>query len=321
VIKKIVILLIFILSVSLMLSGNIKAQSKDKIELLENNIVSGGPAPDGIPPLEDPEYVIMEKADDFLESEDVVFVVEVNGETFIYPQKIMVWHEIVNEEFNGERMSITYCPLTGSAIGFYGTISTGETTFGTSGKLVNSNLIMYDRVTESYWPQIFGTAITGPSEGESLSRFSVIWTKWKLVQSKFKEAKVLSINTGFNRNYNQDPYGSYRDNREASDNYYTNSRLIFSVLAENDILKRKEIVIAGNHRDINFAILKGLVRKEKEIEFIIEEKQFRANYDESLDTVKVFVESEEGFKELIVYDVMWFAWHAYFPESVDNLIQ
>ena len=304
-----------------MLTGNIKVQSNDKIDLLEDNIVSGGPAPDGIPPLEEPQYISLVEADDYMESEDVVFVVTVSGEVYIYPQRIMVWHEIVNEEFNGERISITYCPLTGSAIGFYGTISTGETTFGTSGKLVNSNLIMYDRVTESYWPQIFGTAITGPSKGESLRRFPVIWTKWKLVQSKFKEAKVLSINTGFNRNYNQDPYGSYRDNREASDNYYTNSRLIFSVLAENDILKRKEIVIAGNHGDINFAILKGLVRKEKEIEFIIEEKQFRANYDESLDTVKVFVESEEGFKELIVYDVMWFAWHAYFPESIDNLIQ
>jgi hypothetical protein len=319
-IKKLTYILIFIFSVTMVLTGSLQAQNQDKIELLSDNIVAGGPAPDGIPPLEEPQYISLEEADSYMEPEDAVFVLEVDGKVFLYPQKIMVWHEIVNEEIAGEKMTITYCPLTGSAIGYYGNISSGETTFGTSGKLVNSNLIMYDRATESYWPQIFGTAITESAKGESLTRFPVIWSKWKLVQSKYDQAQVLSIDTGYSRNYNQDPYGSYSENRGDSDNYYSNSRLIFSVLAEDDTLARKDVVIAGKYENINFAILKDLVRKEEEVEFKVEEKQLIARYDNSLDTVKVFAKDEDGLTELVVYDVMWFAWHAYFPEAIDNLL-
>ena len=309
---------VFILTITL--TGTLQAQNQNKIELLADNIVSGGPAPDGIPPLETPQYISLEEADTYLKAEDAVFVVEAGGEVLIYPQRIMVWHEIVNEKIAGEKLSITYCPLTGSAIGFYGNINTGETTFGTSGKLVNSNLIMYDRASESYWPQIFGTAITEPAQGEKLNRFPVIWSKWKLVQAKYEQAQVLSIETGYNRDYNRDPYGSYRENKEDADNYYTNSEMIFSVLAEDNTLNPKDVVIAGEYKNMNFAILKNMVRKEKEVVFNIEAEQFIARHDKSLDTVRVFVKEKDELIELVVYDVMWFAWHAYFPESIDNLV-
>ncbi|TDO73749.1 uncharacterized protein DUF3179 [Halanaerobium saccharolyticum] len=82
---------------------------------------------------------------------------------------------------------------------------------------------MYDRASESYWPQIFGTAITEPAKGERLERFPVIWSKWKLVQAKYDQAQVLSTETGYSRDYNRDPYGSYRENEEDADNYYTNA--------------------------------------------------------------------------------------------------
>jgi hypothetical protein len=179
---------------------------------------------------------------------------------------------------------------------------------------------MYDRATENYWPQIFGTAITESAKGESLKRFPVIWSKWKLVQAKYDQAQVLSIDTGYSRNYNQDPYGSYSKNSEDSGNYYTNSKLVFSVLAENDTLTRKKVVIAGEYKNINFAILKDLARIEEELKFEVEGKKFTARYDSSLDTVKVFAEDEDVLKEVVVYDVMWFAWHAYFPEAINNLV-
>jgi len=319
IIKKLIYSLIFILILTITLTGILQAQNQNKIELLADNIISGGPAPDGIPPLETPQYISLEEADTYLDAEDAVFVFETGEEVFVYPQRIMVWHEIVNEEIAGEKMSITYCPLTGSAIGFYGKISRGETTLGTSGKLVNSNLIMYDRISESYWPQIFGTAISEPAKGESLERFPVIWSKWKLVRAKHEQAQVLSKDTGYSRDYNRDPYGSYRENREAADNYYKNSELIFPVLAEDNTLDPKDVVIAGEYKNIDFAILKNLVRMEEEIEFDIEAEQFVARYDSSLDTVKVFVK-EDKLIEVVVYDVMWFAWHAYFPEAIENLI-
>ena len=320
IIKKLIYSLMLILVLIITLTGSIQAQDQNKIELLADNIVSGGPAPDGIPPLENPQYISLEEANTYLDSEDVVFVLEAEGEVFVYPQRIMVWHEIVNEEIAGEKMSITYCPLTGSAIGYYGKISSKETTLGTSGKLVNSNLIMYDRAGESYWPQIFGTAITEPAKGERLKRFPVIWSKWKLVQAKYDQAQVLSTETGYSRDYNRDPYGSYRENGEDADNYYSNSDLIFPVLAEDDTLDLKEVVIAGEYKNINFAILKNMLRREKEVEFDLEAEQFIARYDSSLDTVKVFAKEEDELLEVVVYDVMWFAWYAYFPESVENLI-
>ena len=319
-IKKLIYSLLFVFILTITLTGTLQAQNQNKIELLADNIVSGGPAPDGIPPLETPQYISLEEAGTYLKAEDAVFVVEADGEVLIYPQRIMVWHEIVNEKIAGEKLSITYCPLTGSAIGFYGNINTGETTFGTSGKLVNSNLIMYDRVSESYWPQIFGTAITEPAQGEKLNRFPVIWSKWKLVQAKYEQAQVLSIETGYNRDYNRDPYGSYRENKEDADNYYTNSEMIFSVLAEDNTLNPKDVVIAGEYKNMNFAILKNMVRKEKEVVFNIEAEQFIARHDKSLDTVRVFVKEKDELIELVVYDVMWFAWHAYFPEAIDNLV-
>ncbi|RCW52107.1 DUF3179 domain-containing protein [Halanaerobium sp. ST460_2HS_T2] len=310
----------FILLLIFTLTGSLQAQDQNKIELLADNIVSGGPAPDGIPPLENPQYISIEEANNYLNSEDAVFVLETEGEVFIYPQRIMVWHEIVNEEVAGEKMSITYCPLTGSAIGYYSKISSEETTLGTSGKLVNSNLIMYDRANESYWPQIFGTAITEPAKGERLERFPVIWSKWKLVQAKYDQAQVLSTKTGYSRDYDRDPYGSYRESGEDEDNYYTNSDLIFPVLAQDDTLAPKEVVIAGEYKNINFAILKNLLRMEEKVEFDIEAEQFTARYDSNLDTVKVFVKEEDELIEVVVYDVMWFAWHAYFPEAIENLV-
>ena len=181
----------------------------------------------------------------------------------------MVWHEIVNEEFAGEKVSITYCPLTGSAIAYLGEFLESETTFGTSGKLVNSNLIMYDRETESYWPQIYGRAITGEMSGEKLERVPLYWTQWQLVKDNFPEANILSRDTGFSRNYNRDPYGSYIENG-SSGNYYTNDRLVFNVINEDNRLERKDIVIAGEINETPFAINKDLIKENQEISFIID---------------------------------------------------
>ncbi|MGM0415144.1 MAG: DUF3179 domain-containing (seleno)protein [Bacillota bacterium] len=284
--------------------------------MLSENIVSGGPAPDGIPPIEEPNYIGIEEADQELDPEDAVFLFQSEDEVYVYPQKIMVWHEIVNEEFDGEKVSITYCPLTGSAIAYLGEVLKSETTFGTSGKLVNSNLIMYDRETDSYWPQIYGRAITGDITGEKLERVPLFWTQWQLIKENFSEVNVLSQETGFNRNYDQDPYGSYIED-ESSGNYYTNNRLVFDVITEDDRLERKDIVIAGEYNEIPFAINKDEIKEAREISFLINNEKLTAKYIEKLNTVEVYQENGE---EIVVFDVMWFGWSAFFPETelIDN---
>lgn len=276
------------------------------------NIQSGGPPPDGIPPVEEPLYHSMSQADFLLDDQDVVFIVEADENVFIYPQKILVWHEIVNEEFDGEKVSITYCPLTGSAIGYKGSFAGIETDFGTSGKLINSNLVMYDRETESYFPQILGIAVDGDLKGERLEEFPVLWSTWGSVKDYYEEAQVLSENTGFIRDYNRDPYGSYVE----GSGYYYNNALVFPVMYQDNRFERKEVVIAGRIGDDPFAIRKSTLAEENTVRFTLGEQSIVAYYDENLDTARVFIESGGEEEFVNSYDIMWFAWYAFFPETM-----
>jgi hypothetical protein len=317
---------------------------------LENffaNIQSGGPPMDGIPPIETPVYITMEEADTFLADLDVVFVVESSEGIYLYPQGILVWHEIVNETFDGEMRSITYCPLTGSTIGYRGVLSTGTSTYGTSGKLLNSNLVMYDRATTSYIPQILGVAVSGPLKGERLEEFPVIWTRWHLAKAYYGEGNVLSTSTGFIRDYQRDPYGSYL----SGDDYYNNDRLMFPVMNQDDRFNPKEVVLANRINETSFAVVKESLAAQGLMEFSVEEQPLAAIYDEALETGRVFhrrtddqvlnfriengrmideqtqsIWNERGtavegplegtrLEMINVYDVMWFGWFAFYPQT------
>jgi hypothetical protein len=140
---------------------------------------SGGPPKDGIPSIDNPEFEPARAVGDRLGPDDIVFGAARNGDARAYPQNILVHHEIVNDRIDGDPVSVTYCPLTGTAMGF----ERGDTSFGVSGRLVNNNLIMYDRATEAWWPQVAATAVPGPWNESpapaSLREFRVIWTTWK----------------------------------------------------------------------------------------------------------------------------------------------
>ena len=169
-----------------------------------------------------------------------MFGLEYRGVIKAYPQKILVWHEIVNEEIGGEELSITYCPLTGSAVGFRGRsrLDGAALTFGTTGKLVNSNLLMYDRQTDSQWPQILGVAIAGPNKGVVLDEIPLVWTTWGQWRAKYPQTLVLSTETGFFRAYGSDPYGSY----DRSGTYYDSGPPFFPVMAADPRFPDKHVV-------------------------------------------------------------------------------
>lgn len=133
---------------------------------------SGGPPKDGIPSIDQPRFV----AADAVDLDDAARIIGLyhRGEARAYPQRILVWHEIVNDEVAGEALSITYCPLTGTALGF----KRGDTEFGVSGRLVNSNLVMYDCATQSEWPHMLGGAIAGELAGRGLEELRLFWTTW-----------------------------------------------------------------------------------------------------------------------------------------------
>ena len=157
-------------------SGVARASGLDRFDEVTQ---SGGPGKDGIPSIDEPKFVSAGEMDALLRPDDFVFVLNYEGETRVYPQPVLVWHEIVNDEVAGEKLSVTYCPLTGSAVAFRGRSPGGEPlTFGTTGRLVNSNLLMYDRQTDSEWPQILGRAINGGMRGEGLEEIPLVWTTW-----------------------------------------------------------------------------------------------------------------------------------------------
>ncbi len=199
-----------------------------------DQIVSGGPPPDGIPSIDNPKFVTAANASSLLTDDyDSVVGISLNGDVRAYPLQIMVWHEIVNDVVGGVPVAITYCPLCYSTQAFIRQINGTTVQFGTSGKLYNNNLVMYDRLTKSLWSQIWGQAIAGNLTGYRLQRVPIDVTTWGAWKKLYPNTMVLSRQTGFNRDYGDDPYGAY---------YFTNG-LYFPLSYRDSRLPQKTLVL------------------------------------------------------------------------------
>ncbi len=175
-------------------------------------IISGGPPPDGIPPIDEPAFVDIATADGYLEPDEPVVALEIDGDARAYPVQVLIWHEIVNDEVGGVPVSITYCPLCNSAATFVRTVRGVETTFGTSGRLYASALVMYDRATESLWTHFDGRAVVGMLAGEQLEPIPSPLLAWSDFKAAYPEGEVLDRDaTGHNRDYGINPYVGYDD--------------------------------------------------------------------------------------------------------------
>lgn len=199
-----------------------------------DKIVSGGPPQDGIPSIDNPKFQSVDEADKILEDSELVVGLDINGDIRAYPLQILVWHEIVNDVVGGKPVAVTYCPLCFTNQVFNRTLSDGSTVeFGTSGKLYNSNLVMYDRKSNSLWSQALAEGIVGEYSGVELERIPFDVAYWKEWKKLYPESKVLSRDTGSVRPYGADPYGDY----------YTNDLILFPVANDDKRLGLKEIII------------------------------------------------------------------------------
>lgn len=214
-----------------------------------NQIKSGGPPRDGIPSIDNPKFADANDVD-FIKETDLVIGLDVNGDTRAYPLSILVWHEIVNDVVGGMPVAVTYCPLCFTNQVFERTIYGDAVEFGTSGKLYNSNLVMYDRLTESLWSQALGFAITGELTGKTLEKVPFDVMKWKDWKNIHPDTKVLTRDTGHSRAYSVDPYGEY----------YTEERIIFPVANMDDRMNLKELIV-GYHDSGEY-----VAYKQKDIE-------------------------------------------------------
>ncbi len=172
------------------------------------NALSGGPAKDGIPALDNPAFI---PVSEFARPDNVqALLLEGSTETKAYPYNILVWHEIANDTIDGEPVAVTFCPLCGSAIVFDRVLPGGEvTTFGVSGALLESNLIMFDRSTETLWQQSTGKALAGTHFGHQLALHKFQLLSVGEIKAQHPTAMILSEDTGHRRNYASNPYGGY----------------------------------------------------------------------------------------------------------------
>ncbi len=293
----------------------------------ENAMMSGGPGKDGIPAIDDPSFWDADEADRYLDGGDVVFGLVENGVVRAYPQRILVWHEIVNDAVGGLGLAVTYCPLTGTTVAF----ERGKTEFGVSGQLVNSNLVMYDRDTDTWFPQVLAVGIRGPHSGEALVERPMVWTTWERWRGAHPDTEVLSTRTGFARNYNRDPYGAYNP---PSGYYAPDSSTMFPLMNEDRRFPPKSVVVGARTRGAAVAFSLESLRKGSRLQLEAGGEVFTALYDAALDTgyifqgrtnakAKVEAAGPHGVswsggaapEPVNTFQAMWFAWAAFYPET------
>jgi len=175
-----------------------------------DEVRSGGPPPDGIPPIDEPRFLPVTDVD-FLADNEPVLALDIDGDARAYPVQIMTWHEIVNDTLGDVPVAVSYCPLCNSAVAFDRRLGDQVLDFGTSGLLFNSALVMYDRQTETLWSHFTGEGIIGELTGEDLQVFPVATVSWATFRDANPHGLVLSRETGFSRDYGRNPYPGYDD--------------------------------------------------------------------------------------------------------------
>lgn len=181
--------------------------SKHSVDFSE--FMGGGPKRDGITAIDNPKFISIKEAKSWLGLENPVVSLEVNGIAKAYPLEILIWHEIINDRIGKIPVSVSFCPLCYSTSAFERIVKGKETTFGTSGLLRNSNLVMYDRLTESLWQEFTGTALVGEMTGTKLKLYPSQIISFEQFAKAYPNGTVLSRVTGFNRAYGKNPYVGY----------------------------------------------------------------------------------------------------------------
>jgi thiol-disulfide isomerase/thioredoxin len=176
-----------------------------------SEILSGGPPKDGIPAIDEPQFVSVEEADGWLEPQEPVVLAQVGDDARAYPIQIFMWHEIVNDTIGGVPVTVTFCPLCNTGVAFERTFDGQVLDFGTTGRLRFSNLIMYDRQTETWWQQATGEGIAGEFAGRQLTFVPASMISWADFKATYPDGTVLSRETGYSRDYGRNPYTGYDD--------------------------------------------------------------------------------------------------------------
>ncbi len=255
------------------------------LQEIADNLTETGVAYGGITSLGQSRFLTVGEAGMSLENNEPVFVVEYPNETRIYPQKVMVWHEVINEYIDGKNYVLTYSPISGSLAAYVAKINNQPLVFDTDGRLYNSSSILVDRNTGSLWSQVLGLAVEGSLQGSGLQIMPVLWTTWGKAREAFPKGKVLETpRPTRGRTYGRDPYGSYL----TPGNYYDDDRILYPV-ARIDTRWPMKTPIYGLEMDNLFVALNIPYVKEKQVvNFYVGLNPLVAWYDDTLGVVRVF---------------------------------
>jgi hypothetical protein len=269
-----------------------------------DDIEAGCAAQDCIPALIAPKFESAASANSWLNDLDVVFGISFSGIQRAYPQRILNWHEIVNDTIGRTPVVITFCPLCGSALAFHRTLDGRAVTFGVSGLLYNSDLIMYDRRDGSLWQQFTGRAIIGPAaqRNEGLQEIDVTTTTWGAWKRSYPRTQVLSQNTGYDRNYDQYPYGSYEQDNE----------LYFGIQHTDQRLPLKTVVYGIEIGGKAKAYTADLLEKRRALADVVGGHRI-ALREERSGTIHL-VDLKTG-RTILPLRTFWFAWAAFHPDT------
>lgn len=278
-----------------------------------HEIHQGGPPRDGIPSIDDPEFEEAKSAD-WMRDGDLVVAVGVGEEQRAYPIRILVWHEIVNDTVGGKPVAVTYCPLCGTAMTFERKIDGRELTFGVSGLLYQSDVLMFDRETESLWSQLAMESVSGEFVGTKLSWIPSRLQTWESWKAEHPGGRVLSRDTGSPRAYDRMPYEGYEDRPQ----------LMFPVPAHRTELGNKEWVLGVLVGEEAVALPeKALASLAENGETLLEVDVGETGKGGGKVEVQYYSESRravvrdlQGDRELPVVHVFWFAWQAFYPETI-----
>lgn len=273
-------------------------ESTKKSVALED-LKQGCSARDCIPSIDDPKYVTASEAD-HVADDAVVIAISYGGEHRAYPARILDHHEIVNDTIAGEPIAITWCPLCGSAVGIRRDVGGQVTEFGVSGVLYNSDLVLYDRSTETLWDQIVAEGIVGPNTGEKLQLVPVTMTRWSRWRDAHPDTLVLSTDTGFDKDYSVDRYANYRES----------DGLMFPVNQEDSRIHPKSVVFGFVVDGKAVAYTESLLQ---------EQPTYRHDFDGAEHVVALRADGtvrlqrgEEIFEPIRLY---WFAWYTFNPQT------
>lgn len=268
----------------------------------KDEILRGGPGRDGIPALLEPRFVSASEAP-FLRGDDTMVGVYIRGHARAYPLRILVWHEIVNDAVEGVPILVTYCPLCGTAMVFSREIGEEVRTFGVSGLLYNSDVLMYDHQTESLWSQLKTEAISGPSRGTRLRWIPSSQMSWRSWKRRYPDTDVLSVNTGFRRNYGDTPYAKY----------FQQETTLFPVPKNRGELKTKEwvagVVVDGVAKAYPISRLDA-----GEFPDTIGRRPVHVHYDDAAGYVQI-IDAVNG-DDIPSVQAYWFAWQAFYPATL-----